>query len=137
MEKSFAQMTFAAFLSVLAYYAGIMAVPVTVLIFLMALDYLTGLAGAYINKELSSRQGVRGIIKKLCYLGAVAAAAASDWALAAAGLSSVYDNGCSAAIMVAMWLIINELISILENLSRIGIPLPEKLLELIKRLKNK
>ena len=82
-------------------------------------------------------KGPRNRIKKLCYLGAVAAAAASDWALAAAGLSSVYDNGCSAAIMVAMWLIINELISILENLSRIGIPLPEKLLELIKRLKNK
>lgn len=39
-------------------------------------------------------------------------------------------------LLVAVWLIINEMISILENLSKLGVPIPEFLTKIIKRLKN-
>ena len=39
-------------------------------------------------------------------------------------------------LLVTIWLIINELISILENLGSIGVPLPKFLFAVIKRLKN-
>ena len=38
-------------------------------------------------------------------------------------------------ILVAVWLIINEMISILENLSRIGVPIPKFLTKAVKKLK--
>ena len=37
--------------------------------------------------------------------------------------------------MVAIWLIINELISILENLSKMGVPMPNFLMKVVKKLK--
>ena len=40
-------------------------------------------------------------------------------------------------LMVTVWLIINELISILENLDRIGIPLPGFLVKVVNKLKNR
>ena len=39
-------------------------------------------------------------------------------------------------VLVTVWLIINELISILENLGAVGVPLPGFLQKLIKRLKQ-
>ena len=39
-------------------------------------------------------------------------------------------------LLVAVWLIINEMISILENLGKLGVPIPEFLTKIIKRLKN-
>ena len=39
------------------------------------------------------------------------------------------------AVLVAVWLIINELISVLENLSRIGVPIPNFLKKIINKLK--
>ena len=38
-------------------------------------------------------------------------------------------------MLVAVWLIINELISILENLTQIGVPMPAFLARLVRRLK--
>ena len=40
-------------------------------------------------------------------------------------------------MIITVWLIINELISILENLGEIGVPLPEFLVNAVKSLKNK
>jgi phage-related holin len=39
-------------------------------------------------------------------------------------------------LLVAVWLIINEMISILENLGRLGVPIPEFLKKIIGRLKT-
>ena len=39
-------------------------------------------------------------------------------------------------LLVAVWLIINEMISILENLSKLGVPIPDFLTKVIQRLKN-
>ncbi len=64
-------------------------------------------------------------------------AGVTDW-LISEGLSSVgIDIGFSYyfGVIVTIWLIINECISILENLSVLGVPLPSFLVKIVHRLK--
>lgn len=115
-------------------YLRIIAIPLVVLILLMICDYISGMAYAFINHELCSGKGIRGIVKKLCYLIAVAASMGVDWVISSVNVVS--ENTCAVAMLVTVWLIINEIISILENISKMGIPLPKFLYKIIERLKN-
>ena len=95
------------------------------------------LAASY-NSELSSKKGIRGIVKKVGYLALVLASMIIDW-LISQGLQQININlhySVFFAVLVAVWLIINELISVLENLSRIGVPIPNFMKKLINRLKT-
>ena len=122
----------------LLYYLGIVAVPIIILIIAMIIDYVTGMMSAWLNSELSSKKGIKGIVKKISYLALVAVAMIVDW-LIFQGLQQInVDLNYSVffAILVTVWLIINELISVLENLSRMGVPIPNFLKKLINRLKT-
>ena len=122
----------------LLYYLGIVAVPIIMLIGAMIIDYATGMMAAWTNSELSSKRGVKGIVKKVGYLALVVAAMILDW-LIYQGLQQInLDLHYSVffAVLVTVWLIINELISVLENLSRIGVPIPNFMKKLIDRLKT-
>ena len=112
--------------------------PVLVLVGVMVLDYATGLADAWAAGELSSRTGLRGIVKKLGYLVAVGVAVVADWVIGtAAGTAGAEPGGVYVfGLLVTVWLILNECISILENLSRLGVPLPAFLKKVVERLKN-
>ena len=57
-------------------YLGTLAVPLLVLLGVMLLDYITGMIKAYIRAELNSKFGIKGILKKLCYMVMVAVGAA-------------------------------------------------------------
>lgn len=98
------------------------------LLIVMCIDYLTGIASAIYNKQLSSKIGVKGIIKKIAFLGAVA-------------LSVVIDNmlGQSGTIrtMVIYFFVANDGISILENLGEMNIKLPKKLMDTLIQLEKK
>ena len=138
MSEKFIKTTFSAFLSILLCYLNMIAIPVGVLVFVMAVDYLTGMISAWINAELSSKKGLLGIVKKICYLFAVAAAMGIDW-LIYSGMGQIgisIDSTIFFGLLVTIWFIINEIISILENLVKIGIPVPKFLMAVIKRLKN-
>ena len=127
----------AAFAGIL-YYLGIVAVPIVMLIFAMIIDYITGMSAAWYNSELSSKKGIKGIVKKVSYLALVVVAMIIDW-LISQGLQQInLDLHYSVffAVLVTVWLIINELISVLENLSRIGVPIPNFMKKLIDRLKT-
>lgn len=121
-----------------ASYFGALAAPLIVLLCVMVLDYLTGMAKAYVAAEISSRVGIQGILKKVCYMALVAVGVAADYlvrhALAAVGVAADPQMFC--ALLVSIWLILNELISILENLAAIGVPGFPWLTRLIERLKN-
>ena len=138
-SKDFLQQTFvSAVITGLLYYLGIVAVPIIILIVAMIIDYVTGMLSAWLNSELSSKKGIKGIVKKVSYLALVAVAMIVDW-LIFQGLQQInVDLNYSVffAVLVAVWLIINELISVLENLSRMGVPIPNFLKKLIDRLKN-
>ena len=119
-------------------YFHIMAVPIAILLIVMVADYLSGMTKAWMTAELSSKIGLKGIVKKLCYMLVVVTAACVDW-LVLEGLSTVgisIGKTYYFGVMVTVWLIVNELISILENLAAIGVPLPKFLVSMVKRLKK-
>ena len=137
MEEKSLQAVFSAALAALISYLGIVAVPVTVLVFAMIIDYITGMISAWHGSELSSKKGIFGIIKKTSYLALVCVGMGVDWliysGLNQAGIST--ENSVFFGVLVTIWLIINELISILENLEAIGVPMPAFLIKIVKRLK--
>lgn len=112
--------------------------PFVLLLCVMLLDYSSGIARAWLKNELSSRIGLRGIIKKLCYLFAVAVAVTVDCTIQIAAERAAFDiGGCYfCALLVIVWLILNECISILENCDAIGVPVPAFLTSVVKRLKQ-
>ena len=120
----------------LSAYFGVIGVPLAVLFAAMCIDYGTGMAKAWVTGELSSRVGVLGIIKKVGYLTAICVAGIIDWLL----ISGLKQVGISISLsyfmglMVTIWFIVNECISILENLADIGVPLPGFLMAMVKRL---
>ena len=119
--------------SAVACYLGIVAVSIVVLFITMVIDYLTGMISAWHKAELSSKKGVFGIVKKVSYLGLVCVGMRVDW-LIYSGLYSVgVDLGYTIffGLLVTIWLIINELIRILENLGAIGVQLPKLLLTIL------
>lgn len=115
-----------------------LAVPVVVLAVVMAIDYLSGIVEAWVKRELSSRVGVLGIVKKVAYMLAVAVAIVADWVVqtAAAEIGVDFGGFYFFGLIVTIWLVLNECISILENISEIGVPLPGFLLKLIEKLKK-
>ena len=138
-KEEFLQQTFvSAVITGLLHYLGIVAVPIIILIIAMIIDYVTGMLSAWLNSELSSKKGIKGIVKKVSYLALVAVAMIVDW-LICCGLQQINVNikySVFFAVLVAVWLIINELISVLENLAKMGVPIPNFLKKLINRLKN-
>ena len=122
----------------LSAYMRVMFVPLVVLIGVMIVDYMSGMLKAWGNEELSSRVGLRGIVKKLSYLMLVCVAGVVDWLLWS-GLRQVgitLDFGFCFGLIVTIWLIINELISILENLDALKVPMPGFLKNVVKHLKD-
>ena len=125
------------FAAAAAYFHKLMG-PVIVLAIVMAGDYVTGVAAAWVTGTLSSRAGLLGFIKKLGYLVAVGVAVVVDYVIteAAAGTGMELGNNHIFGLLVTIWFILNECISILENLSEIGVPLPGFLSAIVKRLKK-
>ncbi len=118
-------------------YLQIIAVPVVMLIAVMILDYLSGMSAAWIVGELSSKKGIKGILKKVGYLALVCVGIGVDfiicYCLEQIGVS--FDIKMFFGLIVTIWLIINELLSILENLSRMGVPVPKWLTKITNKLK--
>ena len=127
----------AAALAALAAYCRELVIPLGVLLLVMLADYGTGMTRAWITRSFSSRSGIRGIVKKLLYLVLVAVGMTADYLIAGALHGAGVDLPAAGFIglLVTAWLIINELISILENLAECGVPVPAFLVKLIHRLK--
>ena len=138
MKKEFIKTFLSATFSTAAIYLKELALPVIVLLFAMCADYVTGMVGAYINGKLSSRVGILGIVKKLCYMFAVVCGIIIDFVLTSAAVNFGASGGeiCFFGTLVTVWLILNEVVSILENLSQVGVPLPSFLMKITERLKK-
>lgn len=136
--KEFFQGLFAGAVGALAAYFNVLLLPLGVLAAVMLIDYATGIASAGYTGKLSSRAGVTGIIKKAGYLALVAVGMAVDYLIGSALVKigiHLQINYCFGMI-ITVWLIINELISILENLGEMNIPLPGFLMRTIRTLKG-
>jgi toxin secretion/phage lysis holin len=98
------------------------------LLWMMAIDYGTGMAAGYKEKTLSSKIGFKGIAKKVVILAMVALAHQVDSAL---GTKNMFRDATIVFYMA------NELLSIFENAGRMGVPVPERLLQAVEVLKGK
>jgi toxin secretion/phage lysis holin len=138
MKDNIIQATVSVALGALAAYFNVLLVPLTILIVVMIIDYATGMTSAWKSRELESKTGLIGILKKVSYLVLVAVGGVVDYlisaGLAAANVEISITYCCG--LIVCVWLIINELISILENLSELGTPIPKFLVNIVRRLKN-
>lgn len=120
-------------------WVGILAIPVMLLVLLNVFDYGTGLvASKYRSQNISSYKSLRGIAKKVCMWLLVAIGGIVDYliwfATNKAGLNMKFCFIVSC--MVAIWLIANEIISILENMKDIGVNFPPFLIPLVSRIKT-
>lgn len=118
---------------------GILAVPVFLMVGCNVIDYVTGLlAVPYRTETVSSYKGIRGIIKKVCQWLLVLVGAWIDilvnYAIECAGLK--FALPFVVATIVAVWLVVNEIISILENMLDIGIHMPPFLLPLARNIRK-
>ena len=125
MEKT-VQCISAVFGAVIGFLFGEVSGLLIALVFLMVIDYITGIIKAYYKHELSSEIGFKGIFKKIIILCLVSVAHMID----------LYVIGSSAVIMSAtiMFYIGNEGISILENAADIDIPLPPALIKSLRQI---
>lgn len=138
MKENIIKGVLTAAMAALIAYLGHLVIPVIILAVVMLLDYGTGIAKAWVNGNLSSKVGILGILKKLGYLVVVAVGMIIDWIIQA-GIAQLHINfqlDFLFAIIVIIWLILNELISILENVAAIGAPVPKWLTKIITKLKD-
>ena len=120
-------------------YLANLTVPILVLVGFMVLDWITGLTAAWVHGELNSRVGIIGIVKKVCYIVTICVAMGADYLIYSALEQIGVEHHLSymVGMVVTIWLNINELISILENVAKItGKNSPSMLLKLLERLKD-
>ena len=98
------------------------------LIVFVVVDYLTGVMVAVLNKNLSSEVGFHGIFKKVVIFALVAVGHIVD--------TYVIQNGSVIRTAVILFYLSNEGISILENASLLGLPVPQKLKDVLEQLKD-
>ena len=120
------QMAVAAIGGWLGYFLGGMDGLMIALIVFMALDYITGLMCAVIDKKLSSAVGFKGICKKVLILMLVGVAHIVDL--------HVGGTGDALRSAVVCFYLSNESVSMLENAAHLGLPIPEKLKSVLAQL---
>lgn len=116
------------FAAAITYIFGEWSPMLTLLCVVVITDYITGIAAAVYKKELNSRIGFIGILKKVLIFVVVAFASAFDRFL------PVTHNAIKAA--VCMFYIANEALSVTENIGTLGIPLPKALRDAVEKLKK-
>jgi toxin secretion/phage lysis holin len=102
-------------------------IAIQVLVAFMIIDYVTGVIVAYINGEVDSRIGFKGILKKVLILIALIVGVLLDRLV---GIEWTFRT------VVCYFFIGNEGWSILENIGRTGLPLPNKLKDKLAQLKD-
>ena len=98
------------------------------LIAFIVIDYIMGFMCAIVDKKLSSEVGFRGIFKKICILFLVGVANMID--------VNVIGQGAVLRTAVIFFYLSNEGVSILENAGRLGLPIPQKLRDVLAQLKD-
>lgn len=105
---------------------GTWDIAIAILIIFMVLDYLTGVIVAYQNKTLNSEVGFKGLIKKCMILVIL---------IVAVMLDRLLNTGTWVfRTLVCYFYIANEGISLLENVSNLGVKIPEKLKDALEQL---
>ncbi|CAM4399193.1 holin [Bacillus manliponensis] len=109
-----------------------------VLMYASIIDYTSGMAAAGVNGELKSKIGWRGIFKKIMMFALIALAAQVDMLFKEQGLNlEVFGLQASLQEAFIMFYLGNELLSIIENAGRLGLPLPSFVADAVEILNGK
>lgn len=130
-------------LSFICSYIGVVAIPWIALLILNLIDYGTGIAAAPYRspgdeKPVKSYKSIHGIQKKVCmhllivigWIIDIIISTSISWA----GWQFSYPPVFS--IVIALWLVFNEIISIIENMEDMGVPIPPFLLPIMKAMRK-
>lgn len=106
---------------------GCLAVPLGLLVLCNIADYITGIIAApYRGEARNSSRGFAGIVRKVCMWLLVGVGAVLDTLLAylqqSTGLGLPFSF--AVACVVCVWLLVNEMISIVENIDALGVRVP-------------
>lgn len=113
----------------IGYFIGEVNGLVMALILFVVVDYITGVMVAITNKKLSSQIGFKGIFKKVAIFMLVGMANILD--------TQVLKTGYVLKAAVLFFYLSNEGISILENSAHLGLPIPERLKNVLEQLHKK
>ena len=92
------------------------------------IDYLTGVMASIVERQLSSEVGFKGIFKKVSIFMLVAVGHIID--------SKLLGTGTALRTAIILFYSSNEGISILENATRMGLPIPKKIKSVLEQLKK-
>ncbi|MDD3338422.1 MAG: phage holin family protein [Lachnospiraceae bacterium] len=140
MEKSNVIKTF--FVLVFSFVSsllGALTIPVLIMVGCNIIDYVTGLmASPYRKEDINSYKSIHGIAKKVCMWLLVVVGALIDQLLIYACATMGYTMPFTflVACFVAIWIVCNELISILENIKDMGVNIPAFLEPIVKNIKT-
>lgn len=100
----------------------------TLMVFVTA-DYITGVMCAIIDKRLNSKEGFQGICRKVIIFLLVGIAQMID--------VNVIATGSVLRSAVIFFYLSNEGLSVLENSAHLGLPIPEKLKDVLEQLHHR
>ena len=138
---------FTAMIALIANELGIICPAMILLIILMITDYISGMLAA--KREViehpdepeygwSSKKSIIGIYKKVGYMLTILVAISTDYVIfkliAAIGIE--YQTNTLFGLLVVIWFVLNELLSILENAGRMGVALPLFLVKVLKDVRK-
>lgn len=112
--------------SIITFIWGGLDTVFVILLSLMVIDYISGVLAGVKAKALSSETGFFGLLKKC---GILLVVALGHFVGVSSGMPDIRS-------LVIGFYIANEGISILENAGRLGVPLPEKLIEVLEQVKR-
>ena len=110
----------------LGYFLGGLDGLLIALIVFAALDYITGVMCAIADKTLSSAVGFKGVARKVLIFALVGVGHILD--------THVVGTGSALRSAIICFYLSNEGVSLLENASHLGLPVPEKLKAVLEQL---
>ena len=123
------QMVFAAVGGWLGYFLGGCDGLLIALVVFAVVDYITGVMCAVSDRKLSSEVGFRGICRKVLIFLLVGVGHIID--------TAVIGNGSVLRTAVIFFYLSNEGVSLLENAAYLGLPIPQKLKEVLAQLHDR
>lgn len=109
------------------YLLGGIDISLQCLVIAIVLDYISGVIKAFTLKQLSSKIGFKGLLKKIGILMIVMLGVLVD---------RVAGNTGAIRTLVIYYFVANEGLSILENIAITGVPIPNVLKKALKELKK-
>lgn len=113
----------------LGYFLGGCDGLILALLLFVVTDYITGVMCAAIDKKLSSSVGFKGIFRKVLIFMLVSIANIIDF--------QVIKQGSVIRTAVIFFYLSNEGLSLIENAAHLGLPVPEKLKNVLEQLHDK